>query len=113
IAGIFLGKITYWDDPQIARLNAGKRLPHGRIFVAHRSDGSGTTYIFTDYLAKVSPDWKTRVGVGKSVQWPVGLGGKGNAGVAGLLRTRPNSIGHCELAYAVQNNISYGAVRKA
>jgi phosphate transport system substrate-binding protein len=113
IADIFLGKITYWDDPQIAKLNGGIRVPHARIFVAHRSDGSGTTYIFSDYLAKVSPDWKTRVGVGKSLQWPIGLGGKGNAGVAGLLRTRPNSIGYCELAYAQQNNISYAAVRNA
>jgi phosphate transport system substrate-binding protein len=113
IADIFLGKISNWDDPQIAKLNAGTHLPHARIFVAHRSDGSGTTYIVTDYLAKVSSEWKTRVGTGKSVQWPIGLGGKGNAGVAGLLKTRPNSIGYVELAYALQNNITYAAVRNA
>src|SRR5262249_58598853 len=107
IADIFMGKITSWNSPQIAKLNPGIRLPGGKIFVAHRSDGSGTTYIFTDYLSKVSPDWKSKVGVGKSVAWPVGLGGQGSAGLAGLLTTRPNSIGYVELAYALQNNISY------
>src|SRR5712691_7445059 len=106
VADIFLGKVAYWDDSEITRYNRGIRLPHARIFPAHRSDGSGTTYIFTDYLSKVSPDWKSRVGVGKSVQWPEGLGGKGSSGVAGLLKTRPNSIGYVELAYALQNGIT-------
>jgi phosphate transport system substrate-binding protein len=113
VADIFLGKVTYWDDSEITRYNRGTRLPHARIFPAHRSDGSGTTYIFTDYLAKVSGEWKSRVGVGKSVQWPEGLGGKGNAGVAGLLKTRPNSIGYVELAYALQNGITYAAMQNA
>jgi phosphate transport system substrate-binding protein len=113
IADIFLGKITSWDDSPIKRLNPAARLPHARIFVAHRSDGSGTTYIFTDYLAKVSSEWKSRVGVGKSVAWPVGLGGKGSAGVAGLMKTRPNSIGYVELAYAMQNGITYGDLQNA
>src|SRR6266568_3672550 len=113
LADIFLGKVTYWDDSEITRSNRGTRLPHARIFLAHRSDGSGTTYIFTDYLAKVSGEWKSRVGVGKSVQWPEGLGGKGSEGVAGLLKTRPNSIGYVELAYALQNGLTYAAVQNA
>ena len=113
LADIFLGKVTYWDDSEITRSNRGTRLPHARIFLAHRSDGSGTTYIFTDYLAKVSGEWKSRVGVGKSVQWPEGLGGKGSEGVAGLLKTRPNSIGYVELAYALQNGITYAAMQNA
>lgn len=113
IADIFLGKITSWKDPRIAKLNPSVHLPGGRIFVAHRSDGSGTTFIFTDYLSKVSGEWQSRVGNGKSVPWPVGLGGKGNAGVAGLLKTRPNSIGYVELAYALQNNIPYATVQNA
>jgi phosphate transport system substrate-binding protein len=113
IADIFMGKITSWNAPQIAKLNPGVRLPGGKIFVAHRSDGSGTTYIVTDYLAKVSPEWKSRIGVGKSVAWPVGLGGKGSAGLAGLLSTRPNSIGYVELAYALQNHIEFATVENA
>jgi phosphate transport system substrate-binding protein len=111
LAGIFLGKITEWNDPSIARLNPHSRLPHARIFVAHRSDGSGTTYIFTDYLSKISPQWKAQVGTGKSVQWPAGLGGKGNEGVAGLLKQHANSIGYIELAYAMQSRIPYAAVQ--
>jgi len=113
LADIFMGRITFWDDNRLASLNPGTRLPHSRIFVAHRSDGSGTTYIFTDYLSKISPDWKSLIGNGKSVHWPVGLGGKGNAGVAGLLQTHPNSIGYIELAYATENNIAYGVVMNA
>src|SRR5438552_308274 len=113
IADIFLGKITTWNDSAIQRLNPAARLPRARIFVAHRSDGSGTTYIVTDYLSKVSSAWKSRVGTGKSVAWPVGLGGKGSAGVASLLKTRPNSIGYVELAYALQNGITYAQVQNA
>jgi len=113
VADIFMGKIAFWDDAQIKALNPTARLPHERMFVAHRSDGSGTTYILTDYLSKVSPEWKTQVGVGKTVKWPVGLGGKGNEGVAGLVRTHPNSIGYVELAYAVQNKIAYASLRNA
>ncbi len=111
LADIFLGKITTWNDARIVKLNPDTRLPHARIFVAHRSDGSGTTYILTDYLSKISPQWKTQVDTGKSVQWPAGLGGKGNAGVAGLLKQHANSIGYIELAYAVQNRIPYAAVQ--
>lgn len=107
LAQIYLGSITSWDDPQIARLNPGVALPHQGIYVAHRSDGSGTTYILTDYLAKVSGEWRSRVGVGKSVHWPVGLGGKGSEGVAGLVRSHPYSIGYFELAYATENRIAY------
>lgn len=113
LAEIFLGNITYWDAPEIAALNRGTRLPHERIFVAHRSDGSGTTYIFSDYLSKISPDWKQRVGTGKSLHWPVGLGGKGNEGVSGLIRSHPYSIGYIELAYAVQNRIAYCQMQNA
>ena len=107
LADIYLGNIQYWDAPQIANLNRGVRLPHARIFVAHRSDGSGTTFIFTDYLSKISSEWSSRVGTGKAVHWPVGLGGKGNEGVAGLIKTHPNSIGYVELAYATQNRMTY------
>jgi len=113
IADIYLGKIRYWDDRRIASLSPGTRFPHEAIFVAHRSDGSGTTYIFTDYLSKISPEWNTGVGTGKSVHWPVGLGGKGNEGVAGLIRTHPYSIGYIELAYAIQNVIPYAFVQNA
>lgn len=110
IAGIYLGQIKYWDDPRIAKLSPGTHFPHQAIFVAHRSDGSGTTAIWTNYLSKISPQWKSQVGEGKSVNWPVGLGGKGNAGVAGVLTTHKYSIGYIELAYAVQNDISYAFV---
>ena len=112
LADIFLGKITYWDDPAIAALG-NVNMPHQRIFVAHRSDGSGTTYIFSDYLSKVSPDWKSQVGTGKSLHWPVGLGSKGNEGVSGLLKTHPYSIGYVELAYATQNSIESCVMKNA
>ncbi len=111
LAGIFLGEIRKWNDPAIAELNPGVKLPPLPITVVHRSDGSGTTYIWTEYLAKVSPDWRQRVGAGKSVSWPVGLGGKGNEGVSGLVRQVPGAIGYAELAYALQNKIAYGAVQ--
>ena len=113
LAGIFLGTITKWNDPAIARANPGVALPGNDIVVVHRSDGSGTTYIWTDYLSKVSEDWKNKVGKGTSVNWPVGLGGKGNEGVSGLIQQTPNSIGYVELIYAIQNHISYGQVRNA
>jgi phosphate transport system substrate-binding protein len=111
LAGIFLGKITKWTDPQLRNANPGIKLPNSDIVVIHRSDGSGTTYVWVDYLAKVSPEWKSKVGVNTSVNWPVGLGGKGNEGVAGLIKQTPNSIGYVELVYAVQNQITYGKVR--
>lgn len=113
LAGIFLGSITQWNDPEISKANPGVTLPGNAIIVAHRSDGSGTTYIWVDFLAKVSPDWKKKVGVGTSVRWPVGLGGKGNEGVAGLVKQTPNAIGYVELIYAEQNKLPYGAVQNA
>ena len=113
LAGIFLGKITTWNDPALAKANPGLKLPSDPIIVIHRSDGSGTTYIWTDYLSKVSPDWKNQVGTGTSVKWPVGLGGKGNEGVAGMLRQMPGAIGYVELVYAVQNKIPYGTVKNS
>ncbi len=113
LADIFLGKITKWNDPAIARLNAGVNLPGLDITVVHRSDGSGTTYIFADYLGKVSPEWKKRVGVSTAVNWPVGLGGKGNEGVAGLVKQAPGAIGYVELIYALQNKIAYGSVQNS
>ena len=111
LADVFLGKVTRWDDPRLQQLNPGVRLPALPIVVVHRSDGSGTTFIWTSYLAKVSPEWKRRVGVGTSVAWPVGLGGKGNEGVAGLVRQTPGAIGYVELIYALENDLPYGAVR--
>ena len=111
LADIFLGKITKWNDPGIAKLNAGVNLPATDITVAHRSDGSGTTYIWADYLGKVSPEWKTKVGIATSVNWPTGVGGKGNEGVAGLVSQTPGAIGYVELIYALQNKISYGSVQ--
>ncbi len=111
LADIFLGKVTRWNDQAIAKLNPGVTLPSSAITVVHRSDGSGTTYIWVDYLAKVSAEWKSRVGVATAVQWPVGLGGQGNEGVAGLVTQTPNSIGYVELIYALQNKISYGSVQ--
>jgi phosphate transport system substrate-binding protein len=111
LADIFMGRITKWNDPAIAKLNAGVNLPATDITVVHRSDGSGTTYIFADYLAKVSPAWKKTVGVSTALNWPVGLGGKGNEGVSGLVKQTPGSIGYVELIYALQNRISYGAVQ--
>jgi phosphate transport system substrate-binding protein len=113
LAGIFLGKITKWNDKEIASANPGVNLPDRDIVVVHRSDGSGTTYIWTDYLSKVSADWQSQVGKGASVRWPIGLGGKGNEGVAGSIRQLQGSIGYVELIYAVQNNIPYGSVKNA
>jgi phosphate transport system substrate-binding protein len=114
LAGIFLGKITNWNDKGIASANPGVNFPKDEpIVVIHRSDGSGTTFIFTDYLSKVSPDWQSQVGKNTSVKWPVGLGGKGNEGVAGMIRQMQGSIGYIELIYAVQNKITYGTVRNA
>jgi len=111
LADIYLGKITKWNDPAIAKLNAGVNFPGSDITVVHRSDGSGTSYIWADYLAKVSPEWKTKVGVATAVNWPTGVGGKGNEGVAGLVTQTPASIGYVELIYALQNKISYGSVQ--
>jgi phosphate transport system substrate-binding protein len=113
LAGIFLGRITKWNDPAIAGPNKGVNLPAADIVVVHRSDGSGTTYCWTDYLSKVSDEWKTKVGKGTSVNWPVGLGGKGNEGVTGQIKNAPNSIGYVELIYAVSNNIPYGSVKNS
>ncbi len=113
LAGIYLGKITKWNDPAIAGVNKGVSLPAAEIVVVHRSDGSGTSYIWTDFLSKVSDEWKSKVGKGTSVNWPVGLGGKGNEGVTGLVKQTPNAIGYVELIYAVQNNIPYGAVKNS
>jgi phosphate transport system substrate-binding protein len=113
LAGIFLGKITRWDDPALVSANKGANLPATDILVVHRSDGSGTTYIWTDYLSKVSDEWKTKVGKGTSVNWPTGIGGKGNEGVTGSIKTTPNTIGYVELIYAVQNNIPYGTVKNS
>jgi len=113
LSGIYLGTITKWNDPEIAKANPGVNLPGEDIVVVHRSDGSGTTYIWTDFLSKASDDWKNKVGKGTSVNWPVGLGGKGNEGVSGLVKQTPNSIGYIELIYAVQNNIPYGKVQNA
>jgi len=113
LAGIFLGKITTWNDGAITSANPGVKFPGDQIVVIHRSDGSGTTYIFTDYLSKVSSDWQSQVGKGTSVKWPVGLGGKGNEGVAGMVRQMQGAIGYIELIYAVQNNIPYGTVKNA
>ncbi len=111
LAGIFLGKINKWNDPAIAKENPGVALPNMAVAVVHRSDGSGTTAIFTDYLAKVSPEWKAKVGAGKSVKWPVGLGGKGNEGVTGLVKQVPGAIGYVELAYANQNKLPVAAIK--
>jgi phosphate transport system substrate-binding protein len=111
LADIFLGKVTKWNDPAIAKLNAGVTLPGTNITVVHRAEGSGTTYIWVDYLSKVSPEWKTRVGVSTAVKWPTGVGGQGNEGVAGLVSQTPWSIGYVELIYALQNKIAYGSVR--
>lgn len=113
LADIYLGQITKWNDPEIANANPGVKLPNTDIVVIHRSDGSGTTYIWTDFLSKVSQQWKDKVGKGTSINWPVGLGGKGNEGVSGLLKQTPGSIGYIELVYAIQNNIPYGKVQNA
>lgn len=111
LSGIFLGEIARWNDARIVSANPGKSLPDEPVIVVHRSDGSGTTSIFTDYLAKVSAAWKKNVGAGKSVNWPVGLGGKGNEGVAGLVKQSEGSVGYVEVAYAVQNGLSYASLK--
>ncbi len=111
LAGIFLGKIKKWNDERIAKVNPTLNLPNMDIVVVHRSDGSGTTFIWTDYLTNVSKEWKEKVGVGTSVNWPVGIGGKGNEGVSGLIRQIPGSIGYVELIYALQNNLPVGIVK--
>lgn len=111
LASIFLGEITSWDDRAIKALNPNAKLPKKPITTVHRSDGSGTTYCFTDYLSTVSPEWKRVVGKGQSVNWPSGIGSKGNEGVSGMIRTNPNSIGYIELIFAKQNRISYAAVK--
>jgi phosphate transport system substrate-binding protein len=113
LAGIFLGKITKWDDPELTRVNPGVRLPNSAIVVVHRSDSSGTTYVWTDYLSKISKAWDMKVGKATSVDWPVGLGGKGNDGVSTSIQQAPNSIGYVELTYAVKNRVTYGKVRNA
>jgi len=113
LADIYLGKITKWNDPAIAKLNSGAKLPATDITVVHRAEASGTTYIWVDFLAKVSPEWLKKAGVATSVMWPVGLGGKGNEGVSGLVQQTPGSIGYVELIYAIQNKISYGTVQNA
>jgi len=113
VADIFLGKINRWNDPKIAATNPGMKLQDVAITVAHRSDGSGTSAVFTDYLGKVSPEWKTRVGVGKSVKWPAGLGGKGNEGVTGVVKSTPGAVGYVELAYAKQNKLTMAAIKNA
>ena len=111
LADIFMGKITKWNDPAIAKLNPGAKLPGSDINVVHRSDGSGTTYILADYLGKISPEWKKTVGIATALNWPVGVGAKGNEGVAGLTKQTPNSIGYVELIYAIQNKIDFGTVQ--
>jgi phosphate transport system substrate-binding protein len=111
LANIYLGKIKKWNDPALTALNPGAKLPATSIAVGHRSDGSGTTYIFTNYLKAVSPEWSTKVGAGKSVDWPVGIGAKGNDGVAGIIKQSPGGIGYVELAYAKQNKLSYASLK--
>jgi phosphate transport system substrate-binding protein len=113
IAGIFLGQLKKWNDPKITALNPGVTLPDKEIVVVHRSDGSGTTYIWTDYLSKISPEWKTKVGTNTSVNWPTGIGGKGNEGVAGLIKQTPGALGYVELIYAVQNKMPYADVKNS
>jgi phosphate transport system substrate-binding protein len=111
LTGIFLGKITSWNDPALAKDNPGVALPTQAIVPVHRSDGSGTTYVFVDFLSKVSPEWAKTVGKNTAVSWPVGLGGKGNEGVTGLIKQTPNSIGYVELVYAVQNKLPYAEIK--
>jgi phosphate transport system substrate-binding protein len=113
LAGIYLGKIKKWNDAELTKANPGVKLPDAEIVVVHRSDGSGTSFVFTDYLSKVSPEWKSKVGSSTSVSWPTGLGGKGNEGVSGVVKQTPNSIGYVELIYALQNKMSYGFLRNA
>jgi phosphate transport system substrate-binding protein len=113
LAGIFLGKVTKWNDPAIANANPKAKLPGSDIIVVHRSEASGTTYVWVDFLSKISDEWKTKVGRNSAVNWPVGLGGKGNEGVSGQVKQTANSIGYVELIYATQNNMSYGRVRNS
>jgi len=113
LAGIFLGKVQKWNDPAIAQANPGVNLPDKPIIVIYRSDGSGTTFIFTDYLSKISKDWSNTVGKGTSVKWPIGMGGKGNEGVAGQIRQLQGSVSYVELVYAVENKITYGSIKNA
>jgi phosphate transport system substrate-binding protein len=113
LADIYLGKVTKWNDPEIAKANPGVNLPANDIVVCHRSDGSGTSFVWTDFLSKISPEWKSKVGAAASINWPVGIGGKGNEGVAGFVRQTPYSIGYVELIYAVQNKMTYGQVQNA
>ncbi len=113
LADIYMGKISKWNDPRIVKDNPGVNLPGSQIFVVHRSDGSGTTYIWADYLSKVSPEWASKVGKNTSVNWPLGIGGKGSEGVTGLVRQTPGAIGYVELIYALQNKIDYGYVKNA
>jgi phosphate transport system substrate-binding protein len=113
LADIYLNKIANWNDPRIAKDNPGAHLPDQKIIVVHRSDGSGTSFIFTDYLSKVSPEWNSGPGKGTSLNWPVGVGGKGNEGVAGLVRQLPGAVGYVELIYALQNHIAFGAIKNA
>jgi phosphate transport system substrate-binding protein len=113
LAGIYLGTIKQWNDPALAKDNPGVKLPKDDIVVVHRSDGSGTTFVWVDYLSKVSPQWKSKVGANTSVSWPTGLGGKGNEGVSGTVKQTPGSIGYVELIYAVQNKMTYGSVKNA
>ena len=113
LAGIYLGKIKKWNDPELTKANAGVKLPDNEIVVVHRSDGSGTSFVFTDYLSKISPEWKSKVGASTSVSWPVGLGAKGNEGVAGVVNQTPNSIGYVELIYVLQNKMAYGSLRNS
>lgn len=113
LADIYLGKINNWSDARLAKNNPGVKLPNQEIFVVHRSDGSGTTYIFTDYLSKVSNDWKSGPGKGTAVNWPKGIGGKGNEAIAGMVRQMPGAVGYVELIYALQNKIPFGAIRNS
>jgi len=113
LADIYLGKITSWNDPAIQKLNPGLKLPSAKITVVHRSDGSGTTFNFSDYLSKVSPQWKSKVGEGTAVNWPTGIGGKGNEGVSAYIKQIPNSLGYVEYAYALQNHIGYALMKNA
>jgi phosphate transport system substrate-binding protein len=113
LADIYLGKIRKWNDPALAKLNPGAKLPPTDIAVVHRSDGSGTTFVWVDYLSKISPEFRTKVGVNTSVKWPVGIGGKGNEGVAGLVSQTPGAVGYVELIYALQNQMAHGAVQNA
>jgi phosphate transport system substrate-binding protein len=113
VAGIFLGQIKKWNDPKIAATNPGMKLPDKDIVVVHRSDGSGTTFIFTDYLSKVSPEWKSKVGNNTSVSWPAGIGGKGNEGVSGQVKQTPGALGYVELIYAIQNKMPYAQIKNS